>query len=301
MRIKERSAFTLIELLVVIAIIAILAAILLPVLQKSIERARRADCLSNLKQWGTAMQIYSNDNNYGLPRDGYGDDAEWCSTLTYNGQPEGTPDDPFAWFNTLPSCMNQVNLSKYYDTEQVARGSGGLKATLYMPFPGKIGPIWNCPSASMAVSTIEGLTTPSLSPADGMAYGGEAGFFSYAMNIDLKREGNGTTPMTYPQMPKITAFRQPSATVCIFDYVFDPVSEGSVNGSASYNSVNPAGRQRSFAARHAGGGNINFLDGHAGYYKCWYVTNNPSSGAYNEPIVPDVIWDAPYRGAEFGM
>jgi prepilin-type N-terminal cleavage/methylation domain-containing protein len=45
-----RKAFTLIELLVVIAIIAILAAILFPVFARARENARRASCMSNLKQ-----------------------------------------------------------------------------------------------------------------------------------------------------------------------------------------------------------------------------------------------------------
>lgn len=64
---SRRRAFTLIELLVVIAIIAILAAILFPVFARARENARRASCLSNVKQMGLGMMMYAQDYDETLP------------------------------------------------------------------------------------------------------------------------------------------------------------------------------------------------------------------------------------------
>ena len=63
----QRRAFTLIELLVVIAIIAILAAILFPVFAQARAKARQTACLSNLKQLGTGLMMYTQDYDEVLP------------------------------------------------------------------------------------------------------------------------------------------------------------------------------------------------------------------------------------------
>lgn len=70
-RFRSQRAFTLIELLVVIAIIAILAAILFPVFAQAREAARKASCLSNMRQIGTATMMYTQDYDELFPQTGW--------------------------------------------------------------------------------------------------------------------------------------------------------------------------------------------------------------------------------------
>ena len=87
---RKQAGFTLIELLVVIAVIALLMGVLLPALQRARKQARAVVCRANLKQWGTVLALYAEDNKGWIP--GYWFDAIWF----FRGSqlPAGDPNRP---------------------------------------------------------------------------------------------------------------------------------------------------------------------------------------------------------------
>jgi prepilin-type processing-associated H-X9-DG protein len=107
-RVRRGVAFTLIELMVVVATIAILACLLLPVLGKGKEQARRVVCLNNLKQLQLCWLMYAHDHEESVPPNR----SQW-----YNGGWRSTPDSwiggSCAWLDSLPQTIEDGLLYKY--------------------------------------------------------------------------------------------------------------------------------------------------------------------------------------------
>jgi len=127
---QRSKGFTLIELLVVIAIIAILAAILFPVFAQARAKARAISCLSNLKQIGTATQMYIQDYDETFP-------AGWNSAA----RPQGTQ----IW---------RISLQPYI--QKVGRGAEDIYADRMQ------GGIMKCPDLATGAPTNYGYNSDEL-------------------------------------------------------------------------------------------------------------------------------------------
>ena len=65
---RRRRAISLVEVLVAVAVVAVIAAILFPILSQTNEQARHSTCISNMRKIGVALSMYSRDNNYAYPQ-----------------------------------------------------------------------------------------------------------------------------------------------------------------------------------------------------------------------------------------
>ena len=259
----------------VIAIIAILAALLLPVLGKAKSRAYMAQDLSNLRQWALAQHIFLTESEDMFAPDAT-DSGGSYSAYTSRTTGQGTPNDANAWFNVLPQTVAEKPLSYYFNLPGPALSK--------MPAPGNgIGKMWHCPKAQIG-------------PGDTGAWpgGGRYGLFTYAMNLDLKLKSSLANNVVgnsyiYPNAPRLSSIRHPSETVFFLEAAFSPSLEKYGSLDPSGNGIMPAYRWDHFSWRHEGRGVLLFVDGHADAYKMDYVVN-PAGGRI-EKMNPDIWWN----------
>ena len=184
------NGFTLIEVLVVVAIIALLVAILLPSLARARETARSTQCLSNLKQMGSGVLMYTIDNKSSLPGPIhlllYGNTAELFESQGAQGE---------AWFKTnMPSY-----LGKYMDTGRKAKM---LDKVATCPTASKISvassagqPWYYQARSSYIANTVMQTSTPGVKPY----YGSKPPYYFGYLNLGdevwrLKREAPWRLP-----------------------------------------------------------------------------------------------------------
>jgi prepilin-type N-terminal cleavage/methylation domain-containing protein len=162
---KFYRAFTLIELLVVIAIIAILAAMLLPALASAKEKAKRAKCVSNLRQIGVGCLMYVNDNNDFYPPDAF--NGGWN---TYN---------PWEISTNLASAAKELGLNTNNvdsngsvtgpsiwgcpDRPSLPSGNGGVFSLGYMYFGGI--PTWTSATSGKSGSSASPIKNSTSKPS----------------------------------------------------------------------------------------------------------------------------------------
>lgn len=235
---KQKRGFTLIELLVVIAIIAILAAILFPVFARARDNARRASCMSNLKQIGLGFMQYTQDydERYPLPM--------WESPSTYTSSATGSSGHTFIKQDPVDPG---TPAGKYEFSP--GSGFGHYYGWMDFIFPYvKSVQLFTCPSYAIKVTSQQRSTTPSY------AYNGSIG--------NLK---------PYPSQPplSLSAIKLSSQTILVIEapsYYSHPSTQGhsfcSINSS-----VMPGGAMHEALWPHFAGHNVTFADGHTKWVK----------------------------------
>lgn len=231
--VDRRGAFTLIEILVVIAIIAILASILFPVFARARENARRASCMSNLKQIGLAMYMYSQDY-----------DERLVPQSIYGPGKTGAPAN-FYW---------NYCLEPYVKSEQVYVCPSRSQTSLNY---------YKSPQTNYGYNR-------SSQPSDALVRSGSA---NYAMGGTYNLLGNLTaaaTVLTLAAVPDASGTIAIGDAVTWDSASSDDLSYYG-NGAAflMWNSADPTSGVMSYRAdpRHLEGANFVFLDGHAKWQK----------------------------------
>ncbi|RYF50710.1 MAG: DUF1559 domain-containing protein [Cytophagaceae bacterium] len=251
---RNRNGFTLIELLVVIAIIAILAAILFPVFAQAREKARATACLSNMKQMGTALMMYAQDYDGGMPP---WDIGYLASPLGTTIPPPDTDKVVYYW---------DANLFPYVKSGSFTPPTGT---------PVQYSGLWTCPSSDADRSRTTGTRTRS--------YGVSTGYASWLGAGASPTGQTGFTPRTEADFDKAaeTIFATESGSAGLTNQPYYTAGywekyaalDASGNGKSGY----PGNRERPF--RHNGGANYVYCDGHAKWAPFGQIYLPPAPGS----------------------
>jgi prepilin-type processing-associated H-X9-DG protein/prepilin-type N-terminal cleavage/methylation domain-containing protein len=331
-RIFSAGGFTLVELLVVIGVIGVLIGILLPALNHAREAAQLTQCQNNLRQWGQGFHLYANENAGMLPlRVPDGTATEYFGPSLVNpipGYPAGV-NDLSIFFNAIPS----VTIGKTYYQLLVDDKNGKT------PLPAAGGnSIFTCPSAQSAnalagngdvyypgdpnfyaqygtdsTGVLLSKTTPQLFKSN----------LSYCYSQSVMNPPAATTGNLHPApvLKAVMSQMRPGSLVVLMaekisypgEYLDPGVQNWASNNGFLASTISRKegytgkisqlkANWKTFAARHNGGGNLLFADGHVAYYKWTDVQlltkPNPVPAAKPSTVYgdfynanrPDLIW-----------
>jgi prepilin-type N-terminal cleavage/methylation domain-containing protein/prepilin-type processing-associated H-X9-DG protein len=249
-------AFTLIELLVVIAIIAILAAILMPVLTRAKMRAQTAYCLNNMKQLQLAYLMYIHDNNDYCPPVAIGGVGSWIT----NGNEQA---------NVLLDGIRGGVLYQYNQNAKIYDCPANTKTTV-------------CPSTDVINARKEygdpGISSSTRLP---MVRTCSINYPVGGFNVN----GQLATGVLYP-VTKYTQIKSPNPAPAQM-FVFVDENEYSIDDGCF--AMYPTGTQNEWwnlpGSRHDRGSTWSFADGHVEYWK-WHGTAVLTFTAYYQAADP---------------
>ncbi|UCC67286.1 MAG: prepilin-type N-terminal cleavage/methylation domain-containing protein [Armatimonadota bacterium] len=341
---RRRKGFTLIELLVVIAIIGILAAMVFPVFARARESARKAVCLSNVKNIALAIQMYLADNNDTLPpREHRPEVLEYFAVTKMGAHPsdQGEAMPCAHWAN--PYLRWPVVLDEYIKNRDVwqcpsAKAQGG--ASFIVPVTDWFGfmvantDLWPADYTWMVCNTIwpagwggevtDTLTQQMYAISVGAGAGSDGVNKVFAQSIATDEETSADMklvevedPVNYAicadggvQTKRLhlgsTAYPDICCTECAgitwhesvwgWPVVTDPATgaqecptaaDSCCGEDAFYMRANLAWakdpKAKSQSARHLGGVNIGFLDGHASWMNSVLLVNAVADGDIEGP------------------